>query len=367
MRATVHIGMPKTGTTTLQRTFTANTRLLEESGILYPSMLSSSSMNHRILAYYTREPSHYPRHMRRLKNEAVSRDLINEIKFSVDSSLKSRDYAHLVFSAESLFYPIQQVKRIPFREFMSSLDSSPTFVAYLRSPASFYLAVCQQKLRASTRLKSLTPPRYYGVLNSYRETFPDSRIRVSLFERKALVNNDIVDDFCSKYLSSSSIDPATLKSISDSNISLSPEAMAASRLYRMAFWSDHDDEHTPGTKKLINTLRKADRQLGIKKASLKPEIKQALEAHSASDLLWLKETHDIVFSDILYESLTAKPSLAVELEPSHKPSRLTDIINIDLCRFVSIIDFLRASRFVAERPELAAWIRDLKLADLRDL
>jgi hypothetical protein len=367
MRATVHIGMPKTGTTTLQRTFTANTRLLDESGILYPSMLSSSSMNHRILAYYTREPSHYPRHMRRLKNEAISRDLINEIKLSIGSSLKGRDYAYLVFSAESLFYPIQQLKRKPFREFIYSLDPSPTIVAYLRSPASFYLAVCQQKLRASTRLKSLSPPRYHGVLNSYHETFPDSRICVSLFERNALANNDIVHDFCSKYLSGSSIDPATLKSVSDSNISLSPEAMAASRLYRMAFWSDHDDEHTPGTKKLINTLRKADRQLGIKKASLKPEIKQALEAHSASDLLWLKEAHDIVFSDVSYESLTVNPPMPVDLEPSHKPSRLTDILNIDLSRFVSIIDYLRASRFVAERPELAAWIRDLKLADLRDL
>lgn len=367
MRATVHIGMPKTGTTTLQRTFTANTRLLEESGILYPSMLSSSSMNHRILAYYTREPSHYPRHMRRLKNETVSRELINEIKLSVASSLESRDYTHLLLSAESLFYPIQQTKRQPFKDFISALDASPTFVAYLRSPASFYLAVCQQKLRASAHLKSLTPPRYFGVLNSYHETFPDSKICVSLFERKALTNNDIVYDFCSNYLSDSSIDPATLKSVSDSNISLSPEAMAVSRLYRMAFWSDHDDEHTPGTKKLINTLRKADRQLGIKKASLKPEIKQVLEAHSASDLLWLKETYDIVFSDVPYDSLRVKTFLDVDLDPSHKPTRLTDILNIDLSRFVSIIDYLRTSRFVADRPELAAWISDLKLADLRDL
>lgn len=367
MQATIHIGMPKTGTTTLQRTFTANASLLDEAGILYPTKLSSSSMNHRILAYYTRELSNYPRHMRKLKDEAVSRQSIDELAKNLSERLQEKTYSHLIFSAESLFYPIPNKKSQAFFDFMSQYDSSPIIVAYLRSPCSFYLAVCQQKLRASTSLKSLAPPKYRDVLESYQRTFPESRVSPRLFERNALISKDIVHDFWFHSLKGAMIDLESIKIVCDSNISLSPEAMAASRLYRLSFWANSDDEHTPGTKKLINVLRQADRHVGPKKAVVKPEIRDALEAFAASDLIWLRDQHGVVFSDIDYDLLNLDRTNQIYHEYAYKPLALSEIVVIDLSRFVAIIDYLRASRFVSERPELATWIRDLRLADLQGL
>lgn len=367
MQATIHIGMPKTGTTTLQRTFTANASLLDQAGILYPTKLSSSSMNHRILAYYTRGLSNYPRHMRKLKDEAVSRESIEELTQNLSVRLREKTYSHLIFSAESLFYPIPNKNSHTFFDFVARYDSSPTIAAYLRSPCSFYLAVCQQKLRASTALKALAPPKYRDVLESYQRTFPGSRVSARLFERNSLISNDIVHDFWSHYLTSAMIDLESMKIVCDSNISLSPEAMAASRLYRLSFWADCDDEHTPGTKKFINALRQADRHVGLKKAVVKPEIREALETFAASDLLWLRDQHGVVFSDIAYDSLNLDRASQTYYDFAYKLTALSEIVVIDLSRFVAIIDYLRASRFVSEHPELAAWLRDLRLADLQGL
>jgi hypothetical protein len=367
MRTTFHIGMPKTGTTTLQRTFTANASLLKNSKVLYPTMLSSSSMNHRILACLIREPRHYPRHMRHFRSDHVSRTLINEINTTIEMQRQESSFDYLVLSAESLFYPIHKNKHQAFRSFVLSFDPDPLFIAYLRSPSSFYLAVCQQKLRASTQLKSLSPPRYREVLESYQLTFPTSSISVSLFERKALLSQDIVVDFCSKYLSDAEINPSQFQMKSDSNISLSPEAMAVCRLYRLAFWANNDDEATPGSKKMINTLRRADLHCGHKKALLKPEISEILENHAASDLLWLRDAYGLTFSDVTYGSLASKKSLSGIANITCKPRTLKEIVHIDLCRLVGIIDYLRESPFADDKPEVASWLADLRLDDLRQI
>ncbi|MGI9369243.1 MAG: hypothetical protein ACR2O2_10450, partial [Ruegeria sp.] len=43
----LHIGHPKTGTTTLQQTFKKNRDFLEKQGILYP--MQSSQYNHKLI------------------------------------------------------------------------------------------------------------------------------------------------------------------------------------------------------------------------------------------------------------------------------------------------------------------------------
>ncbi len=354
MLTVLHIGMPKTGTTTLQRTFSANAELFANSGICYPTRISSSSINHRILAYYAMDPGSYPRHMRAFKDEQVSENLFAEFKEKVVEQVQGiENPLALVLSAESLFTRIRNHKRSQYLGFMGSLSEELCVSAYLRSPAKAYLSVCQQKLKASQKISSISPARYRQVIQSYQETFPLATITLVPFERQSLMGQDIVTDFCERFLSTTRLDPSALVRADDSNVSLSAESMALSMLYRRSFWPNHDDIHTPGSNKIVNLLRKADKFVSASRPSLRDEVRHEIEFRASKDLLWLRRRFNLVFEDISYDELQ-KPLVSLSVE--RQPSLLSEVVHLNRSKLLEILDFLALTRFFRKSSSRTDWL-----------
>lgn len=355
MHTILHIGMPKTGTTTLQRTFSANAELLARSGICYPTQLTSSSINHRILAYCAIDPSSYPRHMRAFRDVEVSERLLTEFKGRIATQVRAIDgISALVLSAESLYTRIRKHKQQYYSRYINSLGNRLSVSAYLRSPAKSYLSRCQQKLKASQKISLIAPARYRQIIQSYQDTFPSAEIFLVPFERQSLAGQDIVVDFCKRFLSDTRLEPSSLVRTDDSNLSLSAESMALSMLYRRAFWPDHDDIHTPGSKKIINLLRRADQRVGASRPSLREEVRQEIEALASKDLLWLRRKHGFVFEDIDYDKLRQQ---VVSLPVRRQPSLLSEVVDLDQSKFLEIIDVLAATGFFRKSTARIDWLK----------
>ena len=368
MRTLVHFGMPKTGTTTLQRTFALNADVLRASGVYYPKGLRYSSANHRIAAFCVMDPSSYPRHMREFQSQEVSESLFRELTDTINAELARQRPALLLLSSETLFAKIKQYKSQKYFSWLHGFGGTVDFVAYLRSPVSAYLAACQQKLRASCRIKLLKPHPYRLVIQSYEQVFPKHSIALLPFERDQLIDADIVADFCTRHLAACCIDSARLVRADDSNTSLSAEAMALVMLYRRHFLAEMDDVYIPGSKKLIGVMRAADAAVGAAKPVLRPAVRPMVEAIAADDLLWLRDHHGFVFSDIDYASLTRPRWRLFARRPEPvQPQRLSDVVEIDLSRLHALLDALAAASWFTSSPDRTAWIASVARLSLREI
>jgi hypothetical protein len=158
--------------------------------------------------------------------------------------------------------------------------------------------------------------RYRQVIQSYRNAFPPAEISLVPFERQSLAAQDIVVDFCQRFLSDTRLEPSSLVRSDDSNVSLSAESMALSMLYRRTFWPNHDDIHMPGSKKIINLLRRADQRVGASRPLLREEVRQEIEGLASKDLLWLRRKHGFVFEDIDYDKLRQPVYFAARKAPA---------------------------------------------------
>jgi len=367
METIVHFGMPKTGTTTLQRTFTINAGRLLKAGILYPVNLSSSSMNHRILAFYAMDPSSYPRHMRQLASLEHSTHCMDELNTAILKGIAWHRPSYLVLSAESLFTKIRKHKQALYRDYLLGLGDSLRFVAYLRAPAEAYLSLCQQKLKASQRLSIVAPPRYKDVVMSYQQVFGACSMYLLPFERDRFAGGDIVRDFCERHLSGSRLNVDRLARKEDSNISLSAEAMAVIRQYRRTFCSGQDDIHTKGSKKLIRSLRDADQALGAARPRLLDDVRHQLESLAAEDLLWLRDHCAIQFRSCDYNKLLAPPPLFNRFSGRREPQNLQEIVHLDASLFYGLVDYLADQRFIRRSSEMLAWLMELRRCPLASL
>lgn len=368
LRAIVHIGMPKTGTTSLQRTFSLNAERLLQAGIFYPVGLQSSPINHRILAAYAMDPGSYPRHMRTLATVGRSRMALAELEMVIRAGLAQHRPSHLLLSAESLFTPIRWHKQENYRHALAALADHLQFVAYLRSPAEAYLSVCQQQLKASQQLKPIAPPRYRAVLASYRRTFKAAPLALLPFVRSGLQHGDIVTDFCARFLAHTPLDGASLTRRPDSNTSLSAEAMAVIRHYRRHAWPGHDDCHNPATTAVLRQLKAVDRALSAPRPRLRDAVREQLERLAAPDLLWLRDQLGFSFPHCDYAALARASS---PLQPWRAwlppPARLHELVELNASRLAALVDALAARRSLQRSPSLQAWLMALRNAPLGSL
>jgi hypothetical protein len=300
-------------------------------------------------------PRSFPRHMRSFGDVRLAEGLIAELNEKLAAQAKAINAASaVILSAEALYTRIRWHKKKRYSAYINSLGDHLSIAAYLRSPVKAYLSVCQQKLKASKELSSIYPVRYKRVIQSYQETFPAAAITLVPFERQSLISQDIVADFCQRFLSATCLEPSMLQRADDSNVSLSAESMAMSMLYRRAFWPNHDDIHTADSHKIFGLLRRADRHVRAVRPSLRDEVRHEIETLASNDLLWLRGKYGIVFEDINYDDLQR---LTIVLPFRRRPKLLSEIVKLDQAKILEIIDFLASKFFFRKSAARLDWLK----------
>lgn len=187
-KAIVHIGPMKTGSSSIQSWLNRARAGLREAGFLVPGSIGASNMSR--LSYMAQVLAAgeelAPADAKRLSS------LREEITSQPDS-------VHtVIFSGEMLAHQLKRPNEL--RVFKSMLDEffdGYTIVLYLRRQDEFSLSRYSTALRhGSRRAQPLSSPiDYETILQPWSEMFGRDAIHARIFDRKAMPQGDVVQDF----------------------------------------------------------------------------------------------------------------------------------------------------------------------------
>jgi hypothetical protein len=201
MRVYLHIGTHKTGSTAVQYFLDANREALEGRGVLYPRsgrpQRKPISCGHHLLASELTRPAAA---RRRLVRTGAARTEWE----ALEAELRGAREDVAVISAEGFDRLATEHDFQALRSRLDGLDVN--VIVYLRRQDEFLSSYyCQHVLyRGETRgfeefRRALpTETDYERLLASWEGAFGRESLIVRTYERPALVNGDVVDDFCAQ-------------------------------------------------------------------------------------------------------------------------------------------------------------------------
>ena len=231
MRAVIHIGAEKTGTTALQDCLAASRSALEQSAILYPC--SPGDRQHSRLAMYAMDDHRTNGLTNRMPPlfHADRSAWRNEVKNELDSELQGTTADTVVISTElfsSQVVSAAEVHRV--RDLFDTWCEDYRIVIYLRRQDRAQVSRHSTQLRAGGT-RPLTLPTsdsgrdvfdYDRIIGRWTEVFGETSMVPRLYERATARGADLVTDFVSA--AGLRVDPAGLLRAPRKNEALSVRA-----------------------------------------------------------------------------------------------------------------------------------------------
>ena len=246
MKAIVHIGTEKTGTSSIQRFLYQNRKLLENAGFHF--IQSAGTTNNRALPAYCVSDDSYDDF---LDGKGIStpegreefrRNFIAKFERELES-LGSNTHT-VVISSEHFHSRLHTEEEMDnVHRLLSAYFDSIKIVCYIREQGTNCTSSYTTYLRAGgaktfSEFFRLCTHRnkyynYYAMLLEWEKRFGFESIDLSIFDQKNFLNSDLLDDFTSK------IDPELVgaldKKIKIENESLRPSGQAMARAINCAF------------------------------------------------------------------------------------------------------------------------------------
>ena len=301
----LHIGFPKTATTSLQLALQAHQAELADAGVCYP--LIDSDFKQRYLKVFDQKGQ---------QNDAARAGL----KVSVDrmaDQIRNSGCPHTVLSCEELtnfmmmaFSP-NNLHRL--RACLTEIDPDIRLIAYVRNPADYYLSILQERLKrhGGTLKPDDFQTRFATIILLYEEVF-DAPAHVREFHPTRLLNGDIVEDFFDAVgitgLETKSWDRIT------SNESISPEVLLALDLSRR--------ELDPEAKR--TTYQFAESELLWRRLR-----RQASDAGLARKPVLYKSAHDAVVAANLDDARRLQERYGIDFAPGKYVDQEPDLPEAD--------------------------------------
>ncbi len=353
MKLILHIGPPKTGTTSLQHSLYTKCDRLIEKGVLYPNPLLDGAYNHGRLCAIFVPYSDAPRGMK----DVGEADYIKNgdlLRAGIIAQTKEDTPETLILSSE-WFARAQAAKDgRKLIEFAESLGpDSIEILLYARRPSGFFLSAAQQRLRASSLFEPIFEWNVNELIDGFRALAPQATVTVRTFDRQALLGGSIISDFASTYIPMCKDILEGKSAKPRPNESFSAETMAILQDFRRTEFPGQEDVFNKRTRRIRAKLQKLDTADGNPRPTLRPEWEEYLD-YGDDRALKLRDAHGISFSDFDYARLeqgnfAPKPS---------KSKDVADLVNIDKERMRSMIGMLRKDLWLPVGGN-AKWLRDL--------
>lgn len=205
MKVFLHIGLEKTGTTTIQRTFVRNKEYFESIGFRYP--VFNGEENHVALYNYSKAENVIDE--LRIYAGLKTADDVTEFRKSFRKDMVSRlgNYeGTVVFSNEHLSSRLSGPDAlVRLKDLLSLITDDVTVVLYLRNVEDFVVSTystavkCGETKSIGDFCQDLSLFRYQfdKVITNWSAIFGAENLVIREFSRSALVNGDIFDDFAS--------------------------------------------------------------------------------------------------------------------------------------------------------------------------
>ena len=308
MKIILHIGAPKTGTSSIQVTLNRSRKLLAERGIRYPQMPGTN--RHSLLAVpfldavprefwprYGRDKAEVDKAAMEAWQDIANLEGMPTLILSGETFINLRDGQGLCAVFQRLF-PGAEIE----------------ILCYLRDPRSAFPSDLQQVLKASHRLPEQLHRPVVPALRRFGKIG-----KITLLEFGA----DAVSDFAARFLPAGM--PLNRPDARD-NVSMSAEGAQILQSFRLAAFPDQPNVMNDTTKRVLDALASAEAALGgvgyFGKPTLRHEIPGAIIAAAQADLAALEDEFGFRFGDpALYGKGTP---LAYRADMS-----VSDVLNVD--------------------------------------
>ncbi len=202
-RIILHIGTPKSGSTSIQEFLKANKHHLQESGTYYlhtkqqhyVRSLVIASMNPSRNDYFTKNNELYSQNDR----ETWNAEVLNNFDLAMQQVPKS--IHTLILSCEGFFGQlsgcIEELSTL--KSILSKYSENIKVIVYLRRQDEMSVSLYSSKLRLGSTKRELLSPKpsfdYYKNLCNWSAVFGRKSIKARIFDKNQLSSYSLIDDF----------------------------------------------------------------------------------------------------------------------------------------------------------------------------
>ena len=188
----IHIGMGKTGTTSIQESFYQ----FDNGKIKYGTVDNiDPPSNHSLpfLTMFCKDPHTLKGHRQRGRGRLEVEELAKEWKRKLRADLES-DFEKLIYSCETLLYlNLDELREL--KTFFDAFDVDIQIVGYARHPIGYANSALQQAIKTGTQVLHIPRPRYRRF-RKFIEVFGRQAVTIRRFDRERFLNKSVVSDFC---------------------------------------------------------------------------------------------------------------------------------------------------------------------------
>ncbi|RUR29982.1 hypothetical protein [Vreelandella nanhaiensis] len=232
-KCVLHIGIEKTGSTTIQRFLEKNREALIDQGHYYPKSLGPCRGSHYYLVVYSRHEDVYDdlRLISGVSNKeelySFRRKLENEIEQEFNSLEGGRTLHISCENFHSRLHGIPAIEKV--KKLLSPYVQDFQVLCYLRPQHEVALSLYSTDMKLGGLPKSPLPKvdsnnhyyNYFVMLEKWRHVFGSKNLEIRLFDRENLYDNDLIKD----YMYTTGLRNNNLISIEKENESLSLEGL----------------------------------------------------------------------------------------------------------------------------------------------
>lgn len=285
----LHVGIPKTGTTSIQTYCIQNVTQLREHGIHYPS---SWPENHTVVLPYILDESYQNNRISPQKHEEyLNIDWLGLL----DSEVEHTSAQHLLLSAEGISgYPISALQKL--KSLLSKYADTIDVIVYLRHHVSLFESRLPQMLRTTNNItiQEVETILYQKISNYIKFTllrlnrvYGREHVTVYSYENASTHSHSIVGHFL-EHLAIPYINNP--ESIPTKNIRLSDVGCGILDTYRKQLLHTHKSNEMDNINQLL--------QIKAPPFIINEEQRNKIMTHSATDRNWVHTHYGIDYQDL---------------------------------------------------------------------
>ncbi|OGA47271.1 MAG: hypothetical protein A3G24_09155 [Betaproteobacteria bacterium RIFCSPLOWO2_12_FULL_62_13] len=224
-RCIIHIGMHKTGSTSIQESL----RGFSDARFLYPELRSAANHSLAIYSLFATRGDRHHLHRASGRDAAAVRAYNRVIESDLEEAIRAAQGRTLLISGEDISV-LPKVDLLKLREYFQPHFDELVIVGYVRPPAGFLASGFQQRVKGGSVARFNVEQVYHNYKNrfvKFDDVFGRENVHLWKFDPKTFPGGCVVQDFCSRLDISF---PA--KRIVRLNESLSRQAVALLYAYR---------------------------------------------------------------------------------------------------------------------------------------
>lgn len=344
----IHIGMPKTGTTSIQNTL----KDFRDEKFHYASIRGQSNHSYSLWSLFSqvKNPENHFHHVKRGRNAQEVKAFITAAREDLELTFEAAKDRSIIFSGEGI-PTMSKEALVRLRDFLLTYCNTIQIIAYVRSPISFIQSSFQQRLKGEKGSLSLVDfyPNYRDRFEKFEQVFGPRVCHYRKFDPQSFRGRDVVFDFCDHL--GISLEGVPVKRENDSLSLDAIKLLYAFRLYLPA------DCESMGIARVNDRLVKAMKNIGGGKLALGSKFMEPLIAANQEDIKWMEKR----LGQSLGEDLASSGDLI---------NSESELLNIDSQCVDMLKDLIRHKKMTAPisgfSPQEAAQLVHMLRAKLSD-